>query len=278
MAFIQSTRKKKIYRIIAAYLALNMIAEYAFPVAAHALTNGPSQPEVQSFEPVGTSDMVDLFTGDFNYNIPLFELPGPNGGYPFNIAYHSGIGMDQEASWVGLGWNLNPGAIVRDMRGLPDDFNGQTITRRLDMEDHITFGLGYAWNYEVFGADGDKAASQVNFPTMLSLYYNNYKGIGYSVSPSYRVGADPGREGAALGLSLSIDSQEGVGVSASVSYQNLGSKRASHFNIGSTFSSRAGLSLSADIGVGRYRTNNDGYSVSDGFAMRGASTYNSFNI
>ncbi len=46
-----------------------------------------SQPEVQSFEPVGTSDMVDLFSGDFNYNIPLLDV----GGYPINISYHSGI-------------------------------------------------------------------------------------------------------------------------------------------------------------------------------------------
>jgi hypothetical protein len=280
MAFIQSTRRKKIYRVVAAYLALNMIAEYTFPIAAHALTNGPSQPEVQSFEPVGTSDMVDLFTGDFNYNIPLFELPGPNGGYPFNIAYHSGIGMDQEASWVGLGWNLNPGAVVRDMRGLPDDFNGQTITRRLDMEDNISFGLGYAWNYEVFGADGDKVASQVNFPTMFSLYYNNYKGIGYSISPSFRVGANPGEEGAALGLSLNIDSQEGVGVSASVSFAREYKKRALDFSLGGTFSSRSGLSMSTAMGVGEIVKRESAfrkliYGAEDqyGIAMSGSSGY-----
>src|SRR5690242_1903346 len=76
---------------------------------ALALTSGPSQPEAQNVQPAGASDMVDLFTGDFSYNIPLFELPGPNGGYPFNLAYQSGITMDQEASWVGLGWTLNPG-------------------------------------------------------------------------------------------------------------------------------------------------------------------------
>src|ERR1700749_828281 len=108
MTLFQNIRTKKISRIIAAYISLNLLAQFISPVAALALTNGPSQPEVQSFEPVGTTDMVDLFTGDFNYNIPLFELPGPNGGYPFNLSYHSGIGMDQEASWVGLGWNLNP--------------------------------------------------------------------------------------------------------------------------------------------------------------------------
>ena len=33
--------------------------------------------------------MVDLFSGDFSYNVPLLDV----GGYPVNIAYHSGVGM-----------------------------------------------------------------------------------------------------------------------------------------------------------------------------------------
>ena len=31
--------------------------------------------------------MVDLFTGDFSYNIPLLDV----GGYPVNLFYRSGI-------------------------------------------------------------------------------------------------------------------------------------------------------------------------------------------
>src|ERR1044072_5795417 len=81
---------------------------------------GPTQPESQSFTSVNSNNMVDLFTGDFSYNISLLDV----GGYPVNIAYHSGITMDEEASWVGLGWNINPGSITRNMRGVPDDFNG----------------------------------------------------------------------------------------------------------------------------------------------------------
>src|ERR1041385_3716911 len=111
-----TTRKKKIYRIVALYLAFNLLAQICFPTAAFALTNGPGQPEFQSFEPAGTTEMVNLFTGDFNYNIPLMTVPGPNGGYPINLAYHAGISMEQEASWVGLGWNINAGAITRDRK------------------------------------------------------------------------------------------------------------------------------------------------------------------
>ncbi|HEY0770101.1 MAG TPA: DUF6531 domain-containing protein, partial [Sphingobacteriaceae bacterium] len=103
-------------RVIAFFFLICILLQVLPVPLALALTSGPSQPEAQSFQPAGASDMVDLFTGDFSYNIPLFELPGPNGGYPFNISYQSGVSMDQEASWVGLGWSLNPGAINRQMR------------------------------------------------------------------------------------------------------------------------------------------------------------------
>jgi hypothetical protein len=43
---------------------------------------GPNQPEMQSFTPAGANNMVDMFSGDFSYNIPLLDV----GGYPVNIA------------------------------------------------------------------------------------------------------------------------------------------------------------------------------------------------
>ncbi|MBL7729082.1 MAG: hypothetical protein JNM68_15405, partial [Dinghuibacter sp.] len=45
---------------------------------------GPGQPEMQAFKAVGANDMVDLFTGDFSYNIPLLDV----GGYPVNLSYN----------------------------------------------------------------------------------------------------------------------------------------------------------------------------------------------
>lgn len=114
-----------------------------------AVTSGPTQPEVQQFTPIGAADMVDLFSGNFMYNIPLFELPGPNGGYPFNIGYRSGITMDQEATWVGLGWNLHVGSINRQMRTLPDEFNGiEKLIKTNDQLENTTIGVGLAFDVE----------------------------------------------------------------------------------------------------------------------------------
>jgi len=109
---------------------------------------GPDQPEVKGFTPIGISDMVDPFTGDFSYNLPLMDVDG----YPINLSYSGGVTMDQEASWVGLGWNLNPGVMNRSMRGIPDDFNGSDkIVKDMNLKRNWTLGLTVGTNFELFG-------------------------------------------------------------------------------------------------------------------------------
>jgi hypothetical protein len=85
---------------------------------------------------------VNLYTGDFSYTVPLFSM----GGYPFNLSYSSNVTMEQEASWVGLGWNLDIGAIDRQVRGLPDDFRGDKVVQEDNIRPDITatFGVGLA--------------------------------------------------------------------------------------------------------------------------------------
>ncbi|NQX85550.1 MAG: hypothetical protein HRT67_06550 [Flavobacteriaceae bacterium] len=121
---------------------------------------GPNAPEAASFEPVDATDMVNLSTGDFTYVLPILNVPSPEGGYPLALAYHSGIAMDQEASWTGLGWNLNPGAINRSINGYPDDYNSSLLNEYFyDKGDEVvvyslslsysngaaSVGLGFSW-------------------------------------------------------------------------------------------------------------------------------------
>lgn len=80
-------------------------------------------PNLTSYEEPENTDMVNLNTGDFTYNIPIMSVPSPDGGsFPINIFYHAGIKPNQIASQVGLGWGLNPGCINRFKVGYPDDF------------------------------------------------------------------------------------------------------------------------------------------------------------
>lgn len=109
-----------------------MIESTVQSTISYALTTGPHQPEYTSYEEPGATDMVNLSTGDFSFNLPLLEVPGPEGGFSVPLTYNAGIGPDQEASWVGLGWTLNVGAFTRSVVQYPDDASGevQSITRK----------------------------------------------------------------------------------------------------------------------------------------------------
>lgn len=109
-------------KLISAFLGINFLSSLIAPNVAHALTSGPTAPEFTSFEPVDTTDLVNIVSGDFVYNLPLLEVPGPAGSFPLALSYHAGIRPQEEASWVGLGWTLNPGAITRSLNGFPDDY------------------------------------------------------------------------------------------------------------------------------------------------------------
>jgi len=118
--------------------------------------------------------MVDLFTGDFTYNLPLLEVPGPHGsGYPLTLSYHSGVTPEEEASWVGFGWTLNAGAINRATRGLPDDYKAKPVKFYNTMPKNWTATVGGGASFgEVFGKDLASVSG--------SIRYNNYRGFGYN--------------------------------------------------------------------------------------------------
>ena len=122
--------KQLVFREIARCLAIALLAETFLPIALLALTGGPSQPEFSSFTPVSTSGMVDENSGSFSYNLPVISIPGPNGmGYALSLSYQNTISVDAEASWVGLGWTLNPGNISRQVQGYPDDYSEAEVIK-----------------------------------------------------------------------------------------------------------------------------------------------------
>ncbi|WNM19470.1 hypothetical protein [Flavobacterium capsici] len=198
----KSIRNSKITKVIACYLAIMIFLEITSPMAAYALTSGPKQPEFTAFTPISTSDMVNLASGDFNYNIPIMDV----GGYPINLAYDSGVTMDQEASWVGLGWNLNIGQINRNVRGLPDDFKGDLMTYKNNVKDNVTIGTNFNISPALLGND-------TPFNLGLGVEYNNYNGITFkpSIGVSYSL-AGIGQ----VGCSLSGSIDEGATLSPSI--------------------------------------------------------------
>ncbi|MDF2456583.1 MAG: hypothetical protein K0R51_2576, partial [Cytophagaceae bacterium] len=164
---------RKRTRSISITFSLVFLVNVFMPSVSYAITGSSSMPEYRSFEPVSTTNMVNPMNGDFTYNIPLLDVPN---GYPLNLSYHSSeINPEAQASWVGLGWTLNPGAINRVKRGYPDEFNGQEVRFHTKMPNDWTLTMGVAAGAEAFGFQGS---------LMTSLRYNNYKGFGRTVSGS----------------------------------------------------------------------------------------------
>ncbi|KYP14097.1 PA14 domain-containing protein [Flavihumibacter sp. CACIAM 22H1] len=217
---------------------------------------GPGQPEMSSFQSVNGANMVDLFSGDFSYNIPLLDV----GGYPVNIHYSSGITMDQEASWVGLGWNINPGTISRNMRGLPDDFNGSdSIVKTLNIKQNKTIGVK-------LGAQAEMAGFPLTVGASLGVFHNNYNGWGVEQSVNAAISmnfknkgdltsGDSSTSSSFIGGNFGINSnsQSGLSISKSLNVnikkaEGLQNVKSSNYGISTNYHTRAGISaLTIDL-------------------------------
>jgi hypothetical protein len=75
---------------------------------------------------------VDLYTGTNYVSIPIWTCTTKGFSLPITLNYNaSGIKVDQMASWVGLGWELNAGGMIsREVKGFPDDIERTDIPQK----------------------------------------------------------------------------------------------------------------------------------------------------
>ena len=211
--FIQ-LNKRGLPRVIASFLLLNFGCDLFLPNIIAA--NGVGQVDTYG-SPDGTSQMVDLATGNFSYDIPLANLDG----YPLNLTYNAGARMEDEASWVGLGWSLSPGAVNRTMRGIPDEFNGEDkIQKTLNYKTLEVKSITPSYSLEYWGLEkGDwniVGGAEVGITLRRSSYTGNSLGLSFSPTMGIKyekeIEGDQGIGGDAnfnLGYDFSIDSQNG---------------------------------------------------------------------
>ena len=216
-----------------------------------AVTAGPGQGESSGFSLGSTDNMVDKFTGDFSYSIPLADVEG----YPIVLNYSSNIGMNSEASWVGLGWDLNVGSVSREMRGLPDEFNGeQTINRTFNQYKDSTKGFK-AGVFASIGKEyksGFKYVPSAQITALWGKYNNTY--IGWGKTFDFGLGASISIGGndkglfvePSFGIGYTSDSKRGIGfnhnMGISAGLESATNNRVSTgFTFGRSFNSRAGI-------------------------------------
>jgi len=82
----------------------------------------PMTPNAAEFAKYADSP-VSYYSGTPNISIPLYEIDADGFKLPIDLSYHgSGIRVDQEATWVGLGWSLNVGSRISRTVKSVDDF------------------------------------------------------------------------------------------------------------------------------------------------------------
>ncbi|WP_075343057.1 RHS repeat domain-containing protein [Tenacibaculum agarivorans] len=71
---------------------------------------------------------VSKYTGVPNISIPLYTIKEGDIEVPITLNYHAGgFKVQEDATWVGLGWSLTPGGMIsRDPRGNADQFSNLT--------------------------------------------------------------------------------------------------------------------------------------------------------
>nr|WP_315174477.1 hypothetical protein [uncultured Flavobacterium sp.] len=232
------TNYKKHHRCIATFFLL-IFFPTLLPNNLFASTNGPKSPEAASFEPVDATDMVNLITGQYSYVLPLLNVPSPEGGYPLALSYHAGIAMDQNATWAGLGWNVNPGSIERSVNGYADDYSNENITE--------------------YFYDSSKTVSI----SSVSVAFSNGGG---SVGLGFNWGSDQSLGGSvSIGYGFKDASGFGVGGNASVGFGS----NSGNFSIGAGVISSTGLSIGVNVStggnlgitMGHSNTNGEGFSL-----------------
>lgn len=82
----------------------------------------PADPTSSSLGKYGVYP-VNYSTGLVPITIPLYEIKSGELSQAIELSYHGGgIQVSEEATWVGLGWDLNFGGVItRTMNGFPDE-------------------------------------------------------------------------------------------------------------------------------------------------------------
>jgi hypothetical protein len=152
--------------------------------------NIPKSPESSSFEKYG-SIPVGEYTGIPNIVVPLFNISGKDVDVPINLSYHaSGIKVSQEATWVGLGWDLVPGGrITLEVKGGYDKLANQYFANQVD-RNIITylFGIGNEGNPYTSPTTGVNRVFSAEFSALYSI--PAYLGIQYGANLPTNQGFD----------------------------------------------------------------------------------------
>lgn len=113
---------KKIFLILIANVYL--VSAQSISTFSPKINNIPSSPEAALFQRFGDIP-VGYYNGTAKVSVPIYTIEEAGVQIPIELRYQSsGIKVDDEATWVGLGWDLFPGgAIIQEVKGIRDEYD-----------------------------------------------------------------------------------------------------------------------------------------------------------
>lgn len=160
--------KKLFFLIVAIFIGVNLSAQ-ELPIII------PPSPNASSLGKY-LETPVSYATGIPSISVPLYEIREGNISLPINLSYHAGgIKVEEVASWVGLGWDLNAGGVIyRTMQGLPDDSpNGYINTTHTVEEMANCTYLGNIWHNNISSLDSNLRDYE---PDIFNYNFSGYSG------------------------------------------------------------------------------------------------------
>jgi hypothetical protein len=161
-------------------LSLTFLLLFALTVAqVNAQTAGQGRYQVfapNTFELAKYGDIpVDNSTGLPQINVPLMNFSDKDINLNISLSYHaSGIKVDQEATWVGLGWALNAGGVItREIRGIPDFSTATARTSIPDYQPGVSPSSYYSGVRTLLNAAGGSNGTDNG----ADIFYYNFNGL-----------------------------------------------------------------------------------------------------
>src|SRR6185503_11756183 len=148
----------------------------------------PPSPNAQGFQTYGSTPMA-LYEGLPSISIPIYEVKCGSLSVPISLSYnYSGLQPLQDASWVGLGWNLNAGGVItRIPEGNIDgsefagyNYGEYSIVDSLQPANNTFLGLAYI-NYTYTSYDLALDVFDCEFNGISGKFFW-YKGKAYQMS------------------------------------------------------------------------------------------------
>ncbi len=112
--------RKIIFLLFAIVTTINLHSQNLDIAYPHVVSMSPNAAELAKY----ADYPVSYYNGIPNTSIPLYEVNVDGFKLPITLDYHaSGIRVDQEATWVGLGWALNVGSRISRTINSAEDFH-----------------------------------------------------------------------------------------------------------------------------------------------------------